>query len=418
MKVIFVSFSDRLGGASIATKRFFEGVSLCSRDIDMSWIVAQKIGNDPFVKTNTKLESALHFCLRVMVLLMSKLQLSRNKHKHSLNIFSMPGLNRLVGRGGDIIHLHWINNETVSLRRLRQLSRLASKVVITLHDEWWLGGSEHFPDPVRVQDGYLRHNHRGGGVDFDRWGFREKVHLMKTINPNVVFTVPSSQMYNAVKASKLLSGSRVSLIPNVLGADLLEVSPDKQTLDFIKANISKQDFVLCFGAIGGLGNNLKGGQMLKSALDALAAQKPQEIVLLTFGAGKKGKTQVGGYQVLNLGYLDHVSKVKAVLSQALVTVVPSYYESFGQVAAESLVAGTPVIAYKKTGVVDIVEHKKTGFLFDDYSEMALISCLEEAMNLGSCGLEKMGEYGRNEVVRKFSSENISKQLLDLYADIL
>ena len=418
MKIIFISFSDRLGGASIATKRFYEGLSSHGKDIDMSWIVAKKTGKDSFVKTNTKFESIIHFCLRVMVLFISKLQFTRNKYKHSLNLFSMPGLNRLLGMGGDIIHLHWINNETVSLPKLKEISHKAKKIVITLHDEWWLGGCEHYPDPRRVQNGYSQHNFTGKGFDLDRWRFLEKINIIRKINSNIVFTVPSSQMYNAVKGSKLLSSSSVMLVPNVLSKDLLDMPPDEDTIDFINSNISQEDFVLCFGAIGGLGNKVKGGGVLKSSLDNLAMTRAQNIVLLTFGAGKRGKTDFDGYQVLNLGYLDRISQVKAALSQAFVTVMPSYNEPFGQIAVESLVARTPVIAYKKTGVLDIVEHHKSGFLFENYSDESLISSLEEAMNLGVGRLKMMGEYGHNEVVKRFSSENISKQLLDLYADIV
>ena len=45
-----------------------------------------------------------------------------------------------------------------------------------------------------------------------------------------------------------------------------------------------------------------------------------------------------------------------------VTITPSLQEAFGQVAIESLSCGVPVIAFEKTGLEDIVTHKKDGFL--------------------------------------------------------
>ncbi|MBV8821978.1 MAG: glycosyltransferase, partial [Ktedonobacteraceae bacterium] len=49
-------------------------------------------------------------------------------------------------------------------------------------------------------------------------------------------------------------------------------------------------------------------------------------------------------------------------SAADVTVVPSYHESFGLVAVESLACGTPVVATRAGGLTTIVHHGETGYL--------------------------------------------------------
>jgi D-inositol-3-phosphate glycosyltransferase len=49
-------------------------------------------------------------------------------------------------------------------------------------------------------------------------------------------------------------------------------------------------------------------------------------------------------------------------SAADITVMPSYHESFGLVAVESLACGTPVVATRAGGLTTIVHHGETGYL--------------------------------------------------------
>lgn len=49
-------------------------------------------------------------------------------------------------------------------------------------------------------------------------------------------------------------------------------------------------------------------------------------------------------------------------SAADATVVPSYHESFGLAAVESLACGTPVVATRAGGLMTVVRHDETGFL--------------------------------------------------------
>ena len=39
-------------------------------------------------------------------------------------------------------------------------------------------------------------------------------------------------------------------------------------------------------------------------------------------------------------------------------ILPSKLEAFGQIASEAILCGTPVIGFNKTGLDDIIVHKK------------------------------------------------------------
>jgi glycosyltransferase involved in cell wall biosynthesis len=51
-------------------------------------------------------------------------------------------------------------------------------------------------------------------------------------------------------------------------------------------------------------------------------------------------------------------------------------EDFGMSAAESLAAGTPVIAYAKGGALDIVQDGETGILFQEQTVESLVDAME------------------------------------------
>ena len=113
---------------------------------------------------------------------------------------------------------------------------------------------------------------------------------------------------------------------------------------------------------------LKGGEMLIQAASLL--QQPATVVMV--GGNLEGDPELDRLRVVarEQGMEEEVRFVGAVpqedlpqfYSAADLMVVPSYYESFGLVAVESLACGTPVIASKVGGLQYIVQDGANGFL--------------------------------------------------------
>lgn len=53
-------------------------------------------------------------------------------------------------------------------------------------------------------------------------------------------------------------------------------------------------------------------------------------------------------------------------------------EDFGIVAAEALAAGSPVIAYRKGGALDIIQDRESGILFDQQTVSSVVDALKQA----------------------------------------
>ncbi len=71
-----------------------------------------------------------------------------------------------------------------------------------------------------------------------------------------------------------------------------------------------------------------------------------------------------------LGWVDH-EKLPAIYSAADLLILPSKFDTFGNVVLEALSCGLPVIAYNTKGPKDIIEDGKNGYLAFDSNEMML-----------------------------------------------
>ena len=93
-------------------------------------------------------------------------------------------------------------------------------------------------------------------------------------------------------------------------------------------------------------------------------------------------------------------------------VTPTRQESFGLTAAEAQACGTPVISFGVGGLLDIIDHKQTGYLakpFDviDLSE-GILWVLSQNKN------KKLSRRSRINALSKFSEDKISFSYMKIY----
>lgn len=103
-------------------------------------------------------------------------------------------------------------------------------------------------------------------------------------------------------------------------------------------------------------------------------------------------------------------------SAADITVMPSYHESFGLVALESMACGTPVMAGDVGGLNQIIGHGKTGYLIEEDFTSSLIYRLKQLFNEKGAGLLPASTIRAS--ISCYSWSRIADQIIGVYRELI
>jgi len=207
---------------------------------------------------------------------------------------------------------------------------------------------------------------------------------------------------------------KVSLVP--CGVDLEVFRPLDQKAVRSRLGLNGEKILLYVGRV----EPIKGLDLLVET----AAQMDSEegVRMMVVGADVNGDREMDRVKQLAkerdledkidfVGQVDH-DDLPLYYNAADVCVVPSYYESFGLVALESMACGTPVVATRVGGLSTILHHGRTGYLKSWRCPEAFANSVE--MIISSDGLQQsMGEAARKRA-EGMGWDNVASMMWDEY----
>ena len=188
---------------------------------------------------------------------------------------------------------------------------------------------------------------------------------------------------------------KVSLVP--CGVDLEVFRPLDQKSVRSRLGLNGEKILLYVGRV----EPIKGLDLLVET--AAQMDSAEGVRMMVVGADVNGDREMDRVKQLAkerdledkidfVGQVDH-DDLPLYYNAADVCVVPSYYESFGLVALESMACGTPVVATRVGGLSTIIHHGRTGYLKSWRCPEAFANSVE--MIISSDGLQQsMGEAAR------------------------
>ena len=409
MKVTFVSTNDFLGGAARATYWLAKG--LRSIDIEIKMIVDNKFKADAWIEQvgESWLYRTFRNTRRSIDSLPLRLYPKRTKQAWSVNRISNPELlKRILSEDSDIVNLHWVGSAFFPLRYLKLLKR---PIVWSLYDMWAFTGGCHYDDGC---GGYIRKCGACPQLGSSRSKLSEitlstKVRDLSELDITVV--APSSWLAERARESTLLKAKNICVIPH--GTDLTIFKPvDKRTARAI-LNLELERTYILFASTGGVSDERKGYQYLSQAIDsAIRKIGNKDVTVLILGDTQLPSYMPNQHSCILLGRAFDDIFLSIIYSAADLVLTPSRQEAFGMTASEAMACGTPVIGFGVSGVLEVIEHKSTGYLakpfsIDDFAE-GIAWCLSNNVE---------GDLSKNCIgrVRKyFDLKSISTQYARLY----
>jgi glycosyltransferase involved in cell wall biosynthesis len=176
--------------------------------------------------------------------------------------------------------------------------------------------------------------------------------------------------------------------------------------------------IVCVAQIGARKNQI---QLMKS-LDILAAE--QEFNLRFAGGGSEGDPYFHQFlaEVKQRSWCTYLgplqrSRLQAELSRAALLVLPSFEDNCPMVILEAAAAGVPVAASEVGGIPDLIEHGKTGLLFDPHQPDTILDALRSIVVNSKLGCD-LAASARVHAMNCFSAESVARKHVSIYKEVL
>jgi glycosyltransferase involved in cell wall biosynthesis len=399
MRIVHINFDDGLtGGATIAARRIFqagilaghEGIFVCRTQTAAEGTFRSLrypqtiIGRTSFYVRRKAAYAALRpFCRQFA---------SVNWVRSGIAAF----VNSLEP---DIVHLHWVKADTISVEEVAQIR---APIVWSLHDLWPCLGLQAYPSDAPL---------RGTTALVDAWVRQRKAQVFPKLN---IFPVgPSEWCAEEARKSGVFGAAKISAIPYPVDTETFAPRPRSEAR--ARLGMSPDRYVVAFGANNGTRWRIKGFDRLTEAIGRLDDSIRRRTEIVVFGEAGEPR-DLHGARLAFAGRISEPESLTWLYSAADVFALPSRQETFGQTKSEALACGTPVVAFDQTACGEGIQHGVTGWVArpDDIQHFAEGLTWAHRLATDTGRQQAVQTAARNSAVDAYSMAAVSRQWSDCY----
>jgi D-inositol-3-phosphate glycosyltransferase len=361
------------------------------------------------------------------------------KRGHNIDIYTMahqpqhgPSIN--MGQNVRLIHLKtgvdeevpklaiydYIQRLTCGAEDFRKYNQMEYDLI---HSHYWLSGligqqlqaSWHIPHAVMFHTLGAVKNSIGIGEYEPELRIESEQEVIDSCDCIIASTAKERQ--DLIKHYGA-SPDKIAIIPCGVNLDLFKPL-DKQTARK-ELGLDHQKVILFVGRI----EPLKGLEQLLGALNYIEGGKPPLLMIVGGDEYSQGRVRMLQRIAKELQIENRVVFAGSVAQERLplfysaadICAIPSYYESFGMVALESLACGTPIVATNVGGIRGIIRQSEMGRLVNDNSPKNLASKISELLYQREDKEQHVNT--RRDRMTEFSWETIADSILQEYDRLL
>jgi glycosyltransferase involved in cell wall biosynthesis len=412
MRVIHVSPTDIDGGAAKGSYNLHRG--LLKAGVDSMVLVQRKYSDDPTVIPLNGARSDIYDRVRARLDHLP-LALAGWRQQSWWTVGWLPfDISPVLARlKPDVVQFHWAGRGAAVIESMKRLRRY--HIVWTLRDMWPLTGGCHYScgcEKFLTECSNCPDLRRNFPIDLARWQWQRKYRSRQGLP--VTYVALSNWLADYARRSPLVHGNEVTVIPS--GIDTSTYAPMDKAKARALWELPADKRIVLFGAVKVSSDHRKGFAYLQEALNRLAAKDGSEnLMLVVFGSDVVGVNT--SLEARTVGWVGDDEALAQLYACADVMVVPSLQENLGKTAIEALACGVPVVAFRNTGMPDIVDHRVNGYLARDLSAEDLAEgiawCLEQ-----SAESNQLSVSARSKAMRCFDVTQMTARHINLYQRLL
>lgn len=306
----------------------------------------------------------------------------------------------------NIIHLHWVCGFINFSSFFKKINK---PVVWTLHDMFPFTGGCHHADGC---EGFVYNcNNCPQLIGCYNQEFATKQLSRKKIalkdSPSLTIVGPSKWITKLSSKSALFKNYPHYTISNGINENLFKIIQRMEARK--KMNLPNDKKIILFVAQS-VNNPRKGIDLLLSSLHHL---KIQDVLLVSIG--KISESIFSKFPLINMGVINDPAKITLMYQAADVFVLPSIAENQPNTIIESLLCGTPVIAFAVGGISEMIDNGINGFLCEKINEQELARIIDLFFNT----IKQFNRIDiRNKAIEKYSLTTQAAVYLSLYTSII
>ena len=271
-------------------------------------------------------------------------------------------ISEMTGSPPDLVLCHNLHGGYFDLRALAKLSG-RMPVALRLFDTWlqaghcayslgcerWLDGCGACPD-LTIPPSISR--------DASRFNLQRKRNILQ--KSQLFISAESQWMLDRAKQS-VLGAAAIEWRHIPAGVDLDIFFPDAQDAARQRLGLEPGATLLLYVANQGSANRYKDFDTVRRALAALPRREQERgIVLLVAGSNAPDEEIAPNILARHVGYIESRQSLADFYRAADIVIHSAFEETFGNIVAEAMACGIPVVTASGGGVLELIDHGRTG----------------------------------------------------------